>query len=98
MSPAAADKWEHPHIDEEWKLGARCRGEDPDLWFPRSEGQRSRNRGVAAATMTAKAICGQCPVQSQCLDYAITCDIRFGIWGGRDESERGRLTGRRMRI
>jgi WhiB family redox-sensing transcriptional regulator len=98
VSPAAADKWEHPHVEEEWKLAASCRGEDPDLWFPRSDGQRSRGRAVQAAAMTAKAICGQCPVRPECLAYALACDIRYGIWGGCDEGERGRLTGRRMRI
>jgi WhiB family redox-sensing transcriptional regulator len=93
----AGARWSHPYAEEEWKLEARCRGEDPELWFPRTEGQRERNQTVRAWTMTAKAICAQCPVIADCLGYAMTCDVRYGIWGGMTEAERARLAGRKGR-
>jgi WhiB family redox-sensing transcriptional regulator len=34
----------------------------------------------------AIAICEQCPVSSECLDYAIRHRIQHGVWGGVDES------------
>ena len=35
----------------------------------------------------AKAICRQCPVRIECLDYAIVTNEQYGIWGGLNESE-----------
>lgn len=53
---------------------------NPELWFP--------ERG--AATEPAKAICRACPVQTDCLTYAITNGEKHGIWGGKSERERRR--------
>jgi WhiB family redox-sensing transcriptional regulator len=38
----------------------------------------------------AKAICARCPVQPQCLAYALRVDETLGIWGGYTEVERRR--------
>lgn len=46
-------------------------------------------------TKRAKAICAECPVVSECLEYALTTPERYGIWGG--TSERERRTMRRER-
>lgn len=35
-----------------------------------------------------KAICQTCPVQPECLEYAVANFERFGIWGGLTERER----------
>lgn len=35
-----------------------------------------------AATLRAKAACGECPVRAACLDHAIEHNIDYGIWGG----------------
>ena len=36
----------------------------------------------------AKAICMECPVVNECLDYAIRTNQDSGIWGGTTEEER----------
>lgn len=36
----------------------------------------------------AKAVCGMCPVQEACLNYALTEGIAHGIWGGMVPKER----------
>lgn len=36
----------------------------------------------------AKAVCAECPVVSDCLDYAITTNQEYGVWGGTSEEER----------
>ena len=36
----------------------------------------------------AKAICRECPVQPECLDYALGIREPHGIWGGLTEAER----------
>ena len=65
--------------DLDWMLRAACAGTDnPDLWFPA--------RGDSTAT--ARAVCRRCPVRTDCLDWALTNNERFGIWGGKGERER----------
>jgi WhiB family redox-sensing transcriptional regulator len=74
-------------IDElSWQDYANCRGADADLFFP--------ERG--ASTRRAKAICGACEVQNECLDFALRHGEKFGIWGGMSERERRRV--RRERV
>jgi WhiB family redox-sensing transcriptional regulator len=36
----------------------------------------------------AKAICSRCVVREECLDYALTGNERYGIWGGMTPGER----------
>lgn len=36
----------------------------------------------------AKAICAECPVAAECLEYALDTPERYGIWGGTSEKER----------
>lgn len=65
-----------------WMLRGACRGEDPELFFPRSPTGPS-----LAQVNLAKAICGRCPVQPNCLSYALITQ-RDGIWGGTTREER----------
>ena len=71
--------------DEEGELGwqseALCAQTDPEAFFPEKGG----------STRDAKRVCGACNVRSECLEYALTNDERFGIWGGLSERERRRL-------
>jgi WhiB family redox-sensing transcriptional regulator len=57
---------------------ANCRGLDPDLFFP--------ERGEDSSQ--AKAVCRECPVQFDCLDYALANGEKFGIWGSLSERQR----------
>ena len=54
---------------------------DPEAFFPEKGG----------STREAKKVCQSCHVRSECLDYALANDERFGIWGGMSERERRRL-------
>lgn len=79
--------------DASWRSEAACRGMDPNLFFA----TRLDGPGVTAY---AKRVCGECPVQDQCLRYALTSGERHGIWGQADEKQRarmGRATDRRRR-
>lgn len=64
-----------------WQERGLCNQVDPELWFPEKGG----------STREAKRICSGCPVRTECLDYALAHDERFGIWGGLSERERRRL-------
>lgn len=68
-----------------WKDDGLCRDADPDVFFP--------SDGVNA--FEAKAICARCPVQEQCLEYAMKHDIEFGVWGGLSRSQREMLARKR---
>lgn len=57
-----------------------CAGADPDAWFPLSYN--------TTEAMEAKAICGVCNIQSECLEDALVNRIEFGIYGGTDPDER----------
>jgi WhiB family transcriptional regulator, redox-sensing transcriptional regulator len=67
--------------DLAWQDGANCSGANADLFFP--------ERG--ASTRTAKAICRECQVRLECLEFAITTGEKFGIWGGMSERERRKV-------
>lgn len=64
-----------------WRDSALCAETDPEAFFP-EKGESTRN---------AKDICRNCNVRTECLEYALTHDERFGVWGGLSERERRRL-------
>ena len=69
-----------------WQTDSLCAQTDPEAFFPEKGG----------STRDAKRICTGCTVRSECLEYALQNDERFGIWGGLSERERRKL--RRSRI
>ncbi len=64
-----------------WQERALCAQTDPEAFFPEKGG----------STREAKKVCISCDVRSECLEYALENDERFGIWGGLSERERRRL-------
>jgi WhiB family redox-sensing transcriptional regulator len=61
-----------------WQDDANCAGLAGDLFFP--------ERGES--TREAKAICDDCTVSAECLEYALANSIKHGIWGGLSERQR----------
>jgi WhiB family transcriptional regulator, redox-sensing transcriptional regulator len=66
-----------------WHDAAACRGADPELFFPVGATESALPR-VAAA----KQVCRACPVQAQCLAWALDNDVADGVWGGTTADER----------
>lgn len=64
-----------------WQERALCAQTDPEAFFPEKGG----------STREAKRVCLSCEVRSECLEYALAKDERFGIWGGLSERERRRV-------
>ena len=64
-----------------WQRDALCSQTDPEAFFPEKGG----------STRDAKRICAGCDVRTQCLEFALANDQRFGIWGGLSERERRKL-------
>ena len=78
--------------EDGWAARGACRHSDPELFFPIS------GRGPAAGQLAkAKRVCARCPVQSQCLEYALETGQDFGVWGGAGEEERRLMHRRRVR-
>jgi WhiB family redox-sensing transcriptional regulator len=91
---------ERPVVDNEtdpnWREHASCRSCSPDLFFPAGTTGAARHEIDAA-----KSVCAECPVQSQCLRFALRTGQAYGIWGGTTEDERvtmKRLTRERVAL
>lgn len=66
--------------ETEWMRAARCRDQDPNLWFP-----HDGDLGPALA------VCRECPVRVECLEYALRHRIDYGVWGGVSERKPRRI-------
>ncbi len=76
----------------DWRHKARCRDEDPELFFPVG------NNGPAQDQIKeAKLVCASCPVVLDCLEWALKSGQDAGIWGGMTDDERRALKRRRQR-
>lgn len=72
-----------PEDPDDWRDDAACRDTDPDLFFPVGTTGPALEQ-IAAA----KAVCVQCDVQAECLEFAIVSNQDSGVWGGTSEEER----------
>lgn len=69
--------------EEAWYEDAACASHAAEVFFPPSD--------VPGAAQKAKAICAGCPVQAECLGFALETAQSEGVWGGMDAGERRRL-------
>ncbi|WP_058234602.1 WhiB family transcriptional regulator [Devriesea agamarum] len=65
---------------QDWTAHGACSNLDPDGFFVQGADQQR-----------VKALCGPCPVRTQCLADALQNRIEFGVWGGMTERERRRM-------
>lgn len=78
MIPIISKAW----VDAQtWMVRAHCQHYDDDLFFP------ARGESCEAA----KEICRGCPVQRECLDWAVENREYHGVWGGTSPRERRAL-------
>jgi WhiB family redox-sensing transcriptional regulator len=70
-----------------WRSKAACQGLDPQIFYPETDEEAA----------PAKDVCGVCPVQGSCLEYALTRREKEGVWGGCTERERRRIIRQRRR-
>ncbi len=85
-------------MSDAWKDQAACRGWGVALFFP-PEDPRAESVGERRLRESrAKHICRSCPVQTDCLEWAIANGETRGIWGGRNELERKAIIRARRRL
>ena len=91
MSEATTTKFDESGAADvtEWRELAACRTADPDMFFPMPEDLEGITR--------AKAVCAGCPVQEECLSYAVETNQTEGVWGGFTARERSNLRRRWLR-
>jgi WhiB family transcriptional regulator, redox-sensing transcriptional regulator len=76
----------------DWRSAGACLSADPDLFFPVSA------RGPAQKQVArAKMICAGCRVREECLEFATSHVLTYGIWGGTTPQDRQRERRRRRR-
>jgi WhiB family redox-sensing transcriptional regulator len=69
-----------------WIRHAKCRGTDPELFFPLG------SSGPAQSQIEdAKRVCQSCDVREECLNWALENGFDDGVWGGLSEDERRAL-------
>lgn len=76
-------------MNQEWRLLAACRGSDPEAPF--ADPGSPRQRAFVAA------YCRHCPVRKECLEFGLRRGVGYGVYGGLNAVQRGRLTGRVQR-
>jgi len=64
-----------------------CQETDPELWFPEDAG----------LAKIAKKLCGVCPVNKECLEFALVSNEMHGIWGGVSVADRRAMLGLRRK-
>lgn len=67
----------------DWRVDAACNAFGTEAFFP--VGQTG---DAVHQTAHAKAVCASCPVRAECLEFAVTTNQEYGVWGGADEDER----------
>lgn len=83
--------------EDNWQLRASCRSPHAiTLFFPPSTPEPRQER--EDRENAAKEICRNCPVQTDCLDYALRIRESHGIWGGLNEFERKQLIHQRQAV
>lgn len=73
-------------MSRDWLAYAACTGADPEAFFPTATAGNTFKEQAAAA----KAVCRRCPVQRECLEWALDT-MPHGICGGKTVDERRAL-------
>lgn len=74
-------------MNSKWQSHAACQGLAADIFYPSSDEE----------SLEAKSVCGECPVQAECLEHALSVREKDGVWGGATERERRRIIRQRRR-
>lgn len=83
-----------------WRKDAACKDLPTEWWFdlhPKKQGKTGRPLWTEEMKR-AIAICQECPVKDECLDWALQNED-YGIWGGTTPTQRKKLrAGTGMRL
>lgn len=77
-----------------WFDDAACRGMAESLGGAERDRLFFPTPGQASA---GKSICADCPVATECAEYALDQSFAYGIWGGMSERQRRSIRSQRRR-
>lgn len=69
-------------MDLHWKSLGACVPYGPEMWFSYQPTEQDEARRICV---------NECPVQHECLEYALARREDDGIWGGHSERSRRRI-------
>jgi WhiB family redox-sensing transcriptional regulator len=70
----------------DWRNRAACVSHEPELFFPIG------TTGPAQTHLAdAQQVCRGCEVQADCLQWALSNGVDYGVWGGLSEDQRRSL-------
>lgn len=69
-----------------WQTRAACRDTDPELFFPPTDDDTAPI--VARHLAAVRPVCRDCPVQTECLSWALDTGQDHGIWAATTPTER----------
>jgi WhiB family transcriptional regulator, redox-sensing transcriptional regulator len=79
-------------VKTDWRNRAACLSHEPELFFPIG------TTGPARAHLAdAQKVCQSCEVQTDCLQWALSNGVDYGVWGGYSEDQRRSLRRRAAR-
>lgn len=73
----------------EWRERSACRDVDPSEFFA------PHGSGLPDGSELARLLCATCPVQDECLEFALANPDTSGFWAGTNDNGRKKL--RRLR-
>lgn len=82
-------------LQQEFWRDAECRNDDPELFFY-ADGMHGNPQTLRDES--AKKVCDRCPIVSQCLEYALEYEEKFGFWGGLTERQLRAERSQRKRV
>jgi WhiB family transcriptional regulator, redox-sensing transcriptional regulator len=75
-----------PRVEVRWQDRAECAGVSSWVFFPGENDHRLSPHDPA--WLKARAFCSACRVRSNCLEFALLLDLKFGMFGGATPKER----------
>lgn len=77
-------------MDIDWREDALCADNpdvQPDEWFRLGETRTYDRKHLEML----RSVCRVCPVQAQCLEWAIEHEPDWGVWAGTTPTDRAKL-------
>jgi WhiB family redox-sensing transcriptional regulator len=64
-----------------WVSDGLCAQTDPEAFYPEK----------GKSPESARGVCRRCPVQPECLEWALDSNQQYGVWGGTTAKQRQRM-------
>lgn len=85
---------------QNWRLRANCLDQNTEGFYPPRDKDKYRTVADSAKKICYSGADGStpCPVRQECLNFALTHDEKYGIWGGLSHRERNAMVRRAERL